>query len=170
MGMEKKECVSAVVCNGLQVAPLWRRTLAYLIDISCVGLLVYICLFLSIIFFSVFGIVSSASNCAIYAGIFLTVIFDCYYWMHNETGRTYSVGKKFLGLEVVSLTGTRVTAKQCLIRTVFRWIECLTIVPCLITVSSNNKRQRLGDFLSGTMVVYAPKELGLLVEALPSAC
>ena len=165
MGMDQEKSVNSniVVCNGLQVAPLWRRTLAYLIDISCVGLLVYICLFISVGFLSALGITSSVYSFALFMGILLTVVFDCYYWMHNESGSTYSVGKRFFGLEVVSLTGASVTAKQCLIRTVLRWVECLTIVPCLITVSTNNKRQRLGDYLSGTIVVYAPKDRELNV-------
>jgi uncharacterized RDD family membrane protein YckC len=64
-------------------------------------------------------------------------------------------GKKFMKIRVVKINGERPGFFDFLMRTVFRFIDItLTLgTLALITVSSTEKGQRLGDFLADTTVV-----------------
>lgn len=64
-------------------------------------------------------------------------------------------GKKFMKIRVVKVNGERPGFFDFLMRTVFRFIDItLTLgTLALITISSTEKGQRLGDFLADTTVV-----------------
>ncbi len=66
-----------------------------------------------------------------------------------------SVGKKVMGIKVVSLNGEQPNLSQYLIRWVFRIVDfTLTSgIIALILVAVTQKKQRLGDILAGTVLV-----------------
>lgn len=66
-----------------------------------------------------------------------------------------SVGKKAMGIKVVSLNGEQPTLSQYLIRWVFRLVDfsfSFSLV-ALIMVAASEKKQRLGDLIAGTVLV-----------------
>lgn len=66
-----------------------------------------------------------------------------------------SVGKKVMGIKVISLSGEQPSFSQYLNRWVFRLVD-FTITGsflALIMVAAGEKRQRLGDYIAGTVVV-----------------
>ena len=66
-----------------------------------------------------------------------------------------SVGKRVMGIKVISLSGNRPSFSQYLNRWVFRIVDftlCGGLV-ALILVAVNDKRQRLGDIVAGTVLV-----------------
>lgn len=66
-----------------------------------------------------------------------------------------SLGKKVMGIKVISLDGEQPTLGQYLIRWLFRLVDfSLTSSLCaLIMVAATEKRQRLGDMIAGTTLV-----------------
>lgn len=66
-----------------------------------------------------------------------------------------SLGKKVMGIKVISLNGEQPTFGQYLIRWLFRLVDfSLTGSLCgLICVAATEKRQRLGDIIAGTTLV-----------------
>lgn len=66
-----------------------------------------------------------------------------------------SLGKKVMGIRVISLNGEQPTVGQYLIRWLFRLVDfSFTSGLCaLIMVAATEKRQRLGDMIAGTSLV-----------------
>lgn len=66
-----------------------------------------------------------------------------------------SLGKKVMGIKVISLDGEQPTLGQYLIRWLFRLVDfSFTSGLCaLIMVAATEKRQRLGDMIAGTTLV-----------------
>jgi uncharacterized RDD family membrane protein YckC len=66
-----------------------------------------------------------------------------------------SLGKKVMGIKVISLNGEQPTFGQYLIRWLFRLVDfSFTSSLCgLICVAATEKRQRLGDIVAGTTLV-----------------
>jgi uncharacterized RDD family membrane protein YckC len=86
-----------------------------------------------------------------YLGLVLLYFFS----LEMATGRT--IGKKILGLKVVSVDGTRPGVGRIAIRTLFRlvdWLPFFNLVGFILVVSLKS-RQRLGDLVAKTVVVRA---------------
>jgi uncharacterized RDD family membrane protein YckC len=66
-----------------------------------------------------------------------------------------SIGKKIMGIKVISLNGNQASLSQYLIRWLFRIVDfSLTgSLVALITVAATEKKQRLGDIVAGTVLV-----------------
>ena len=66
-----------------------------------------------------------------------------------------SVGKKVMGIKVVSLNGEQPTFSQYLIRWLFRVVDfsMSSGLVALLTVLISEKKQRLGDMVAGTVLV-----------------
>jgi uncharacterized RDD family membrane protein YckC len=92
-----------------------------------------------------------------------------------------SLGKKIMGIKVISLNGEQASLSQYLIRWLFRLIDfSFTSSLCaLIMVAATEKRQRLGDMIAGTTLVrvrpraqinqtlYVPTEENIYVPTYP---
>ena len=153
-----------------EVAPFFRRVLAWLIDM--VLLLVYargMKFFLTDVLFRndtySFGL-----------DIVLVSLPMLFYHLFMEAGyRGQSLGKKSLGLRVISIEGGEPRLGQYLMRWIFRlwewplffgylalesWTIFLQVFACCvmgvlvaIVIAVSNKSQRLGDLAAGTTVV-----------------
>ena len=66
-----------------------------------------------------------------------------------------SLGKKIMGIKVISLTGGQASFSQYLIRWLFRIVDFSFSgsLVALITVAATEKKQRLGDIVAGTVLV-----------------
>jgi uncharacterized RDD family membrane protein YckC len=83
-----------------------------------------------------------------------------------------NVGKKIMGLKVVSVDGSQPSFSSFFIRWVFRIADTVATVGCLAFIFTvvNGKGQRLGDYVARTMVVKKAKQPtldSLLLPKLP---
>jgi uncharacterized RDD family membrane protein YckC len=89
--------------------------------------------------------------------VILGISFAYYILCEGLTGQT--LGKRMLGIRVVSATGTRASWGQVTARTLLRIVDALPIfyIVGLITIlaTGSGKRQRVGDLAAGTLVVAA---------------
>jgi uncharacterized RDD family membrane protein YckC len=89
--------------------------------------------------------------------VFLAVTFAYFIACEATTGQT--LGKRLLGIRVVSADGSRPGLGQVVGRTLLRVVDALPIfyIVGLITVlaTGRGRRQRVGDLAAGTFVVPA---------------
>jgi len=74
------------------------------------------------------------------------------------TGQT--LGKKLLGLKVVSEDGSVATTGQILIRTLLRIVDqipFLYLLGLIVMLATGRQRKRIGDIVARTRVVAAPR-------------
>jgi uncharacterized RDD family membrane protein YckC len=66
-----------------------------------------------------------------------------------------SLGKKVMGIKVISISGEQPSVSQYLIRWVFRLIDFTfsSNMVAVIMVAATEKKQRLGDLIAGTVLV-----------------
>ncbi len=60
-----------------------------------------------------------------------------------------------MGLRVVTLDGSPLSLGKCFMRETMRYIDTMLVLPGLLSFLLTQKRQRLGDLMSGTMVSYS---------------
>ena len=161
-----------------RVAGPFRRLPAYIID-----LLLRFGVLLAIVFvFSMLGIFD-----VIGASIgFVTVALLAFLmeWFYGGLLETYwngqTVGKRVMGIRVLSTDGQPITGLQAVMRNILRFVDMMPVIPWaavgdapsaigaptfmfgLVTPLANVRFQRLGDIVCGTMVVI--EERGLLME------
>jgi uncharacterized RDD family membrane protein YckC len=94
-----------------------------------------------------------AARIAIAAG--LLVFYIGYQVVFEVFGGGRSLGKRKLGLRVVTDDGTAVGLRASLIRNFLLLIEGLTLyyLPAVISVLATRHNQRLGDLAAGTLVI-----------------
>lgn len=160
------------IYDGLEInltkAPLIKRILAYVIDLSILSCLGYI-----------FAITLGLLTGLMFAGgatfedevgkgvlgigllilwaifIVLSIFLSHYYFVWQEHKKGTTIGKKVMGMTVVSLKGGKLSLKQCWIRELTRWVDCILLFPGIITALLSKKSQRIGDHMAGTMVIYS---------------
>jgi uncharacterized RDD family membrane protein YckC len=128
----------------------FRRALAYLIDFL-------FWLLLCFVVFMILVIVSLGTT----AGLGLIfVAFFVLQWGYSGfceavfNGRT--LGKRMMGLRVVSDQGVPITGGQAILRNLLwtaEWVLPFAFLPALASMLLTRKFQRLGDLAAGTMVV-----------------
>src|SRR6185437_9353380 len=153
----------------LQPAPIIKRILAYGTDLGIVGALVYGVVVIDLFFVGGATAIGKAlsllhermvgSTLVLFSLIVLLValmsIMDAYfiYFEFKKNGQT--PGKKLFGLKVISLRSGPMTLGQVAFRDLFRYVDCGLFFPGLISVFASEKKQRLGDWASSTMVVHS---------------
>ncbi|HMP28477.1 MAG TPA: RDD family protein [Saprospiraceae bacterium] len=141
----KKESINIYTSSNISLnypkASLLYRILAFGFDVLIVGLIVIL---LSIIF----------GNNPLVSGLIIILIS---FW--NLTfeillnGQT--LGKKILGLRIISMNGENPSIKSLIIRWSFKVIDILISlgVGAILAILSTRLNQRIGDVLAGTTVV-----------------
>ncbi len=106
-----------------------------------------------ILFISYAGRGMSEAGTLIMFLFFLPVVF--YDLVSEIVLNGQSVGKKVMGIRVISLNGDQPTLSQYLIRWLFRIVDFSFLggLVALIVVAVSEKRQRLGDMIAGTVVI-----------------
>lgn len=159
-----------------QVAGPFRRLPAFLIDLAVrLFALIIIGWVLGILGIVFEGITLLASAIA---GFVIFWFYDACFeiWWNGQTP-----GKRLLGLRVLSESGQPVTPMQAVMRNILRWADVLPLIPMsytplgflplelpltpvvptfllgLFAAACNDRYQRLGDLVCGTMVVVEDK-------------
>jgi uncharacterized RDD family membrane protein YckC len=108
----------------------------------------------------------------IYLFLFLPVTF--YSLLCETLLNGQSVGKKVMGIKVISLNGNPASFGQYLIRWLFRLIDLWigSFVVAVIMIAVTEKHQRIGDLIAGTTLVKTRPRVALqqtLYEPVPDA-
>jgi uncharacterized RDD family membrane protein YckC len=137
-----------------RVAGPFRRLPALMLDTAIkFGILIA----LSIVFSMTFGMVSSGMAEALL--IVSWFVIDWFYGGIFEAlmnGRT--PGKAALGLRVLKIDGQPIDAHQAILRNILRTADLFLGGVGVAVMMSNDKYQRLGDIVCGTMVVVEQRQ------------
>lgn len=153
------------------LAPFFKRLLAWVIDLLICWLYVYI---ISYIFqvgsFFIFTDIWSTSGLL----ISLPVLF--YHFLFEWLNNGQSPGKQLMSIQVVSVEGGLPGIAQYLLRWVFRTLDFAYIIPIAISfgqlpwwvfpltfaglfcVIFTRRSQRIGDYVAGTMLISLVKD------------
>ena len=135
-----------------EIGGLGERILGRLIDLA----IMLVVFFLGLILGSIGGIYAG-SNTMIYiaVGVYLTILafYDLVFelFMNGQ-----SPGKKIMKIKVISIDGAQASVGQYILRWLFRIVDFALIPPglvALIVAALNEKSQRLGDLVAGTMLI-----------------
>lgn len=136
-----------------ELAGIWERLLAFLLDTVIV--IVYIIL-MTFLF-------SSASNDAlkgndiflIFAIVFLLPVWLGYHFMSEAFAGGQSLGKKALRIKVVRNDGQQMDMSDYSMRWMFRIIDILLSsgIIAVVSIMSSSKNQRIGDMVGDTSVI-----------------
>jgi len=161
-----------------EIAEFHKRLLAYIIDFTL--LLIYIYAMKNFIYTALDIEFESEANMGLDILIIslpmLLYSLVTELWMNGQT-----VGKKIMGIRVISLEGGEPTFGQFLLRWItkfFEWpflfgyifkdalmayafITCLCGIAVVITIAVTSKSQRLGDLAAGTVVVNTKSKLSV---------
>ena len=79
------------------------------------------------------------------------------FWFALPIAETYfhgkTLGKKFMGLRVISTTGRPISFSQAFVRNILRSADLTLGVFSVLIMAINNKMARVGDLVTGTIVV-----------------
>jgi len=125
-----------------ELANVTQRALATCIDGIIIGLYVFL------------ASVISGGSTAISTILILPVML-CYHLIFEYLNEGQSLGKRFLKIKVISLSGDRPTLMELVMRWMFRLLDITFSLGLIaaIFISSTKKKQRIGDILSNTAVV-----------------
>jgi len=77
------------------------------------------------------------------------------YFIYSEYKYGRTLGKKVMGLSVISSDGKKLSKSQCFTREFFRYIDMLLLIPGTISFLTSKKNQRLGDRFANTFIIYS---------------
>lgn len=136
-----------------------RRAMAYLIDLMFRGLILLVLMWIAMLagFTGIFDV----DGMAVGAMLIVVFVLEWGYFVVLELawdGR--SVGKRILGLRVVSADGRPLGAANVLLRNLLRAADFLPNLYALgfLVMATDRKFRRLGDAVAGTLVIYERKD------------
>lgn len=138
-----------------ELASTIQRILAFIVDA-----------FILIVFSTLVGrLLSSFNN---FSFLFITLVYTLYHLCFEVFNKGQSPGKMLVKLRVVTLKGGTPTPYDYLLRWVFRMVDILGTMGSLaiITISSSERNQRIGDILAQTTVISLQSDLGVTLESL----
>lgn len=131
----------------LRAAGAFGRAQAWMLDF----------LIRAVVFFTALGIFAALGHGGV--GLSLLLLFAltwvysvvCEVWFHGQT-----IGKRALGLRVVSADGTPVTLIPSVVRNLLRVVDALPLIYGVGLVASmiDPSARRVGDIVAGTLVVH----------------
>lgn len=139
-----------------RVAGPFRRLPAYAIDLAIEAAVLLLMFVILVVAFSL------ARLEGVGIGLFLIVLFVVGFFYHGLfeafwNGQT--PGKRFCGLRVVTVEGLPISPWQAILRNILRAADSLPLAPFptyvagLVASACNDRYQRLGDLVCGTMVI-----------------
>jgi uncharacterized RDD family membrane protein YckC len=136
-----------------RVAGPVRRALSFGIDIS---LYCFIVVAVSVAL-SVAGIGLGAVALALWI-IFIFLIYWLFFGAQEWYFRGRTLGKWVLGLRVISIDGQPINGLQAIMRSLLRLPDFVLPIIDLTTMSLNDRFQRLGDIVCGTVVIFEERQ------------
>lgn len=150
-GISVQETVEQFVVNP---APLFKRLLAYLIDliilISTSAYLYNIIIDVNLYTFFV------NQDIFLWSTISAIVFYQFYFFILEYIWKGKTVGKYLLNIRVVTKKGTKVKLSGSLIRNFFRIINILPplfFIPDLVCIFISKEHRSIADLLSGSVVI-----------------
>ncbi|MFD1394954.1 RDD family protein [Kroppenstedtia eburnea] len=145
-----------------ETAGLGSRALSLLLDWLILGFVQFILIFFGILFFAASANLGSPFWASVTMGIFLFLLFFiplCYYVLTEYFMNGQTVGKRAVGLRVVTDRGTAPGFLAIFLRNLLRMVDGLPFFYLVggISVFFNRREKRLGDLAAGTMVVQKEK-------------
>ncbi len=148
-----------------QPAGLGSRIVAGLIDLVCLS-----AVSTALIWFTSLGIALLPPFLQTHAVALLTVlsafVLFVYFWALEYFFQGRTLGKLATGLRVVMVDGTPITSGAAFIRSILTIADYLPFfIVGFTAIFTNEKAQRLGDLVAGTMVIRQPS---LRLRVVPS--
>ncbi len=128
---------------------LWRRVMAYLVDLLCIGMIAIVAwLVFAVLWLVSFGLLGPVLW-------FLSGLIPLAYHTLLLSGRrSATFGMRLFDLELRSVSGERPSFLQALIQTALFYITVgMTCSLILLVALFNRRRRTLHDFLAGTVMV-----------------
>ncbi|QEC66246.1 RDD family protein [Panacibacter ginsenosidivorans] len=126
-------------------------------DLASVGERIVACIIDLVIFVAWFIITSLIFSYADFSwlNVFINLPIAFYSLLSETFLNGQSVGKKVMGIKVISLNGSQASFSQYLIRWLFRLVDIWigSGVIAVIMVAATEKHQRIGDLIAGTTLV-----------------
>ncbi len=141
-----------------RLAGFGSRILAHIIDLLLLGAALY---GVSIIIMAIMGIVDGNVAMAAMAMVYIASPF-VYFILCEGLWNGQTVGKKAAGIRVRMADGTPVTFKAALGRNLLRPADAMppmTYFVGIVAMLTNPRSQRIGDLVSGTVVVYEKRAI-----------
>lgn len=136
-----------------ELASLWERMAALIIDVVIVGALDFVVVML------ITSAVGTGDGSSLFLGVVYGLLPVCLFMLYQllseilADGRSW--GKRIMNLKVVRLDGEEPGLSDYLLRAVFYIVDFLFSIGILgaLLISSTRKRQRLGDMTANTTVI-----------------
>lgn len=154
--MEQEQVIntSQNVNIGLNIAGIGDRILAIIIDyLIQMGLTIGLVFLAGGVFEDSIG--TQIIIMAITSFIIFLYFFFCEWLLHGQ-----SIGKRYLKLKVIHVSGAQATVSQLLVRNLVRIVDCICGIGLLVLFISK-RSQRLGDLAAGTVVVSLRDNISL---------
>ncbi len=141
----------------MQPAPLYKRIIAYLIDLAIVNLIIvspFKSLMASLIptnFSELYTALTLMFSAKVMLIIFISGIFAILYWAVLEFKIQQTLGSLIMGISVMPLT-KRYNFSQALLRNITKFSLILLLLDSIFIFKSD-KNQRLTERLSQTMMI-----------------
>ena len=130
----------------MELARLHHRILAHFID----------SILISLIFIIVLSFFLNSLKTTKISVLLILPILGFLYFIIMEYKLSCTIGKKLVGIRVISLNKNSISLKQSFIRNILRIIDGFPMyvyIVAIIIILLNKKNQRLGDILAKTIVV-----------------
>jgi len=139
---------------SFRLAPISRRMWAHLVDLMILVGINTMATYLAFLFFMYLPEFAMALASFLSAFAFFGYFAICEAKFQGQT-----LGKKGLNIRVISADGTPITVRQAWMRNLLRIADFLpgVYIAGVTGILANQRAQRLGDMVAGTMVVVEPK-------------
>ena len=144
---------SVATTSNVEYAGLWRRFMAFAIDLMVAGLVVFaLAIILPIVLGPRIGVPGGGVIVASFAIVWLVVTW--FYWVLMESSsRQSTVGKALMGMVVTDIDGNRVSFGRATGRHFGKFASALVILAGFIMIGFTAKKQGLHDLITGSLVV-----------------
>jgi uncharacterized RDD family membrane protein YckC len=138
----------------LPLAGTMTRFMAWLIDMACVGVLTSTAATVVRLLDLISLDLRQAAMLVSYLAIQIGYGVACEWWWRGQT-----IGKRLLRLRVIDEQGLKLQFSQILMRNLMRFVDALPAFYLVggIAAFVSRRAQRLGDFVSNTVVVAMPQ-------------
>jgi len=139
--------------SSVEYAGLWRRCMAFAIDLMVAGLVVFaLAIILSIVLGPRIGVPAGGVIVASFAIVWLIVTW--FYWaLMESSSRQSTVGKAIMGMVVTDIDGKRVSFRRATGRHFGKFASALVVLAGFVMIGFTAKRQGLHDLITGSLVV-----------------
>lgn len=151
---------------SLPLAGVARRCVAMLVDQILMGVLITGLIFFLLFAMGVFaGFMSSRldmeTEIVLYVVLGLMLVFlslgsyITYFWAFHTFNNGQTIGKKMLGIRVVTDRGGRASAWTCFVRALFDLLDMLLFYGgiSVMMIIMTEREKRIADFAAGTIVI-----------------